>query len=191
MSNTNTNTEEKSFNIITRASAFINDIRVIDKHKGKPFCALKVSLQDGVGDNVESKFCDLIVSGKQAKRVINHLEDAWPVLKGEDNHKWFAALDIGSIDTKTWTDKEGKTHAKLCGRLLKFNYLSIDSTPIQLEQYEAQTEVKETNPDTKPEPRAKFVPKAYVEVQEEIPDPQQVVVQEAVPNPQQVEVIVA
>ena len=136
---THSNQETQYNNNSTSSACYINEIKRIQPKRGDEFVALKVSLLDGKKDDPSYQNADLILTGTQARSVLEMFEDKWPNYSQQDRPTIFANIRFNSIGVKPYLKKNGEPDAVLSGRLIKVKFLSIDKQVIFQENH-AQTE---------------------------------------------------
>lgn len=129
---------ETFFNCILEGPAYLNEIKYVTPTKGKPYIAIKAALLEGLTDQPNKQFVDLIVVGDHAKTWLDSLKDYWPQGYGHDGPSWFSVLRIGSVGVKPYLSKQDNTaRAVLSGRLIRIDYLKVGDT-VQLPPVNAE-----------------------------------------------------
>lgn len=124
------------FNLHTHGIGYVNDIRTIQPKRGNEFVACRIAALVGDSDDLEYRYFDMNVVGREAEHLIKRCKDA------VDQHKKvliaFVMADLW-IDTFTYsTDskyhKKGDTGVSLKGRLIRVKSIKVDNELKYLEK---------------------------------------------------------
>ena len=126
------------FNFTADAVAYVNEVKVVRPKKGNAFISLKVAILEGENGDTKA-YCDLILVGKQAQKVIFALENEWPQGYQDNGPAWFAGLRIGSLYAKPYLSKKGEPKAVLGGRLIAIKWLKIGDEQIEVPEWRTDT----------------------------------------------------
>lgn len=145
MTNTSQKTEKTYFNLHTTGIGYLNRIREVTPKKGNPFIACNISALTGSSDEVEYRYFDLKVSGKEAKELVERCEAAVAAEK-----KVLVHFCIGDLWVDLFTYEKGKnkgeTGYSLKGRLLRIDWIKIDGKVVyQSESKKTDERVEEQN----------------------------------------------
>lgn len=126
------------FNFTADAVAYVNEVKVVRPKKGNAFISLKVAILEGENGDTKA-YCDLILVGKQAQKVIFALENVWPQGYQDNGLAWFAGLRIGSLYAKPYLSKKGEPKAVLGGRLIAIKWLKIGDEQIEVPEWRTES----------------------------------------------------
>lgn len=126
------------FNFTADAVAYVNEVKVVRPKKGNAFISLKVAILEGENGDTKA-YCDLILVGKQAQKVIFALENEWPQGYQDNGPAWFAGLRIGSLYAKPYLSKKGEPKAVLGGRLIAIKWLKIGDEQIEVPEWRTES----------------------------------------------------
>lgn len=119
--------EQKYFDCVVYARAFINEVKTIVPKKGDKYCAVNASIlaKDDDGKTAYTTV-DLIVSGHPAKEILRTHWGKRPTDRMDHNGpRWTADINIGSIRAESFSKRDGSVGAVLKGRLLNIRALRI------------------------------------------------------------------
>lgn len=124
-----TQTDSKTyFNLHTSGVGYLSDIRTVNPKKGKPFLACRIAALVGSSDDLEYRYFDTNVVGKEAESLIKRCEQAL-----DENRKVLISFNISDIWTDTFTykkdtqyHKKGDVGVTLKGRLIRIDMIKID-----------------------------------------------------------------
>lgn len=125
------------FNFTADAVAYVNEVKEVRPKKGNAFISLKVAILEGENGDTKA-YCDLILVGKQAQKVIFALENEWPQGYQDNGLAWFAGLRIGSLYAKPYLSKKGEPKAVLGGRLIAIKWLKIGDDQIEVPEWRTE-----------------------------------------------------
>lgn len=118
--------EQKYFDCVVYARAYINEIKTVIPKKGDKYCAINASILSCEDGKTVYTTVDLIVSGNPAKEILRTYWDRKPT--DRMNHKgprWVADINVGSIRAESFSKRDGSIGAVLKGRLLNIRALRI------------------------------------------------------------------
>lgn len=122
------NQTTKYFNLHTSGVGYLSDIRTVTPKKGSPFLACRIAALVGAADDLEYRYFDTNVVGKEAEALIRRCEKAV-----NENKKVLISFNIADLWTDTFTyskdtqyHKKGDVGVSLKGRLIRIDMIKVD-----------------------------------------------------------------
>ncbi|OOF50773.1 hypothetical protein BKK52_01085 [Rodentibacter trehalosifermentans] len=116
------------FNLHTTGIGYLSDIRTVTPKKGSPFLACRIAALVGDNNDVEYRYFDTNVVGKEAESLIKRCEQAV-----DEKRKVLISFNISDIWTDTFTytkdtqyHKKGDVGVSLKGRLIRIDMIKVD-----------------------------------------------------------------
>lgn len=128
MTNQQTQTSQNYFNLHTSGIGYLNDIRIVQPKKGKPFMACRIAALVGSSDEPEYRYFDCNVVGEATEKLVRKCEEAVKAKR-----KVLIAFRLGDLWVDSYTvskdtkyHKKGDTAFSLKGRLIRISSIIID-----------------------------------------------------------------
>ena len=124
--------ETKYFDLHVTGIGYLNRVREVPVKRAQSFLAVDISALHGDSEDVQYTRFDCRVSGSDAKAIIEHL---MPII-ADDNNKVLVGFKLGDLYVDTFTyqsgDKAGETGVSLKSRLLRIDWVKVNSKPFDI-----------------------------------------------------------
>ena len=129
MTHSTENNQTKYYDLHTQGIGYVNRVRAVPVKRGEPFWACNISALHGAEDSIEYTNFDCRVSGSEAAKVINRLDNAC-----QENKKILIGFKIGDLYPETFTyksgNKAGEMGISLKARLLYIGWVKVDGESV-------------------------------------------------------------
>ncbi|OOF40241.1 hypothetical protein BKK47_04610 [Rodentibacter mrazii] len=123
-----TQNKKTYFNLHTTGVGYLSDIRTVTPKKGSPFLACRIAALVGDNNDVDYRYFDTNVTGKEAVGLIERCQKAV-----DEKRKVLISFNISDIWTDTFTytkdtqnHKKGDVGVSLKGRLIRIDMIKVD-----------------------------------------------------------------
>lgn len=124
--------EKTYFNLHTSGVGYLSDIREVQPKKGSLFLACRIAALVGASDDIEYRYFDVNVVGKEAESLIKRCEKAV-----SEEKKVLISFNISDLWVDTFTySKDTKYHKKgdvgvsVKGRLIRIDMIKVDGNTV-------------------------------------------------------------
>ena len=126
------NQETKYFDLHVTGIGYLNRVREVPVKRAQPFLAVDISALHGNSEDVQYTRFDCRVSGSDAKTIVEQLIP----LIDDDKNKVLVGFKLGDLYADTFTyrsgDKAGQTGVSLKARLLRIDWVKVNSKPFDI-----------------------------------------------------------
>lgn len=123
-------------------AGYINRARVVAPKKGHPYLAVSLCVLSGPMDEPNKMYIDAIVSGKEAKTLV---EESMDIINSKVSV--FGRFRVADLSLSTYENKQGDTIPIAKGRLILISYLKSNDDSIMYNRSDAaisqETDVKD------------------------------------------------
>jgi len=109
---------------------WLNKVRFVDGHKGKPFWSASIVCPRGSYEDYDTELVQTIVKGEQAIELIDKYFDAI----NDPESKITIVTNIGDLRPDSYVDGEGNTCLVMKGSLLRIRYMKVNGEVVYREE---------------------------------------------------------